>query len=248
MSPEAGVAPIARFDRVGKRYGGRLVVSDVSFTLAAGEILGLVGANGGGKTTTLRLLAGLTAPSAGEGEALGAPLGRLSPAARRRLGVMTQANSLYPDLSVEANLRFRAEVCGLDDAGARVAAAADRYGLTSRLKDRVSTLSGGWARRAQFAASVLHGPKLLLLDEPTSGLDVVSRRELWAATEALAAAGAAIVISTHDLEEAERLPRLLFYHEGRCHGPLTPAALRARGRGVTLSDAVARLAAEGAFA
>jgi ABC-2 type transport system ATP-binding protein len=238
--PEAA-APVARLSGVGKAFGRRIAVEGLDFRLARGDILGLVGANGGGKTTTLRLLAGLVLPDSGEGEILGASLGRPLPAAaRRRLGYMAQATSLYGELSVGENLRFHAEARGLgrDAAGA----AAARFGLGPRIDEAAATLSGGWARRAHFAAAVLHAPDLLLLDEPTAGLDIVTRRELWGWIVDLASAGTAIVVSTHDLADVERLPRLLFYDEGRVHGPMTPAALRQRAGTGSLEDAVAALA------
>jgi ABC-2 type transport system ATP-binding protein len=237
-------ALVARLAGVGKAFCGRLAVAGLDFRLARGEILGLVGANGGGKTTTLRLLAGLLTPDSGEGEVLGVPLrprsGPLPAAARRRLGYMAQATSLYGELTVAENLRFHAEARGMGRDAA--AAAAARFGLGPRLADAAVTLSGGWARRAHFAAAVLHAPELLLLDEPTAGLDIVTRRELWRWIDELAAAGTAIVVSTHDLADVERLPRLLFYDNGRVQGPMTPAALRQRAGAGSLEDAVAALA------
>lgn len=244
MWPEAP-ATVVRLTGVGKTFGDRIAVEGLDFRLARGDILGLVGANGGGKTTTLRMLAGLVTPDSGDGELLGAPLGPharpLPTSARRRLGYMAQATSLYGELTVAENLRFHAEARGLGSDAATAAAA--RFGLGPRLADAAATLSGGWARRAHFAAAVLHGPELLLLDEPTAGLDIVTRRELWGWIADLAAAGTAIIVSTHDLAEVERLPRLLFYDQGRVHGPLTPAALRHRAGAASVEDAVAALAA-----
>lgn len=239
MSPER---PVARLSGVAKAFGGRVAVEGLEIRLARGDILGLVGANGGGKTTTLRLLAGLVTPDDGDGEVLGAPLGRrpLPTSVRRRLGYMAQATSLYGELTVAENLRFHAEARGLGRDAASAAAA--RFGLGPRLDNAAATLSGGWARRAHFAAAVLHGPELLLLDEPTAGLDIVTRRELWGWIGALAAAGTAIVVSTHDLGDVERLPHLLFYDNGRVHGPMTPAALRHRAGAATVEAAVAALA------
>lgn len=225
---------------LGKQFARRTAISDLSFDAVSGEILGLVGANGGGKTTTLRLLAGLLRPDAGSGLFLGRPL--TDPANRRHLGYMTQHNALYPDLSVAENLMFRAAVHGVDKV--RLSEAIECYGIGDVLKQRVSTLSGGWARRAEFGATVLHKPKLLLLDEPTAGLDVVTRRAMWQWMVALAREGCAIIVSTHDLAEAEQCTNILLYHEGTARGPMTPGAALAERGSTTLEEAVFAMAAE----
>ncbi len=203
-----------------KQFGGRTVLDDLSFAVASGEILGLVGANGGGKTTMLRMLAGLLPPDAGDGSFLGKPLFRRSN--RRHLGYMTQRNALYPDLSVAENLAFRAAVHGIDRA--RVAGAAEAYGISDVLGQRVSALSGGWARRVEFVATVFNKPKLLLLDEPTAGLDVVTRRDMWRWMAALAGEGCAIIVSTHDLIEARQCANILLFTRGKVSGPVVPPA------------------------
>ncbi|MBV8972094.1 MAG: ABC transporter ATP-binding protein [Sphingomonadaceae bacterium] len=214
--------PLVEMHGVGLRLGGRHVLAGVDLTVAPGALVGLVGANGGGKTTTLRLIAGLLRPDAGHGRVLGVALGRRPSA--ERLGYMGQRLALYPELSVVENLSFRATVhgCPRDTVDRAIA----DYGLASVAQARLATLSGGWARRAQFAASVLHGPALLLLDEPTAGLDVVTRAALWSWLADLARRGTGIVISTHDLAEAERLEAVLLYHEGRPSQQRSPAALR----------------------
>lgn len=225
---------------IGKRFGGRAVLDDLFFNSDSGEILGLVGANGGGKTTTLRLIAGLLLPDAGSGTFLGRPLS--DPANRCQLGYMTQHNALYPDLSVAENLMFRAAVHGVGND--RMTDTIARYGIEGVLKQRVSTLSGGWARRVEFVATVLHGPKLLLLDEPTAGLDVVTRRAMWCWMAALAGEGCAVIVSTHDLTEAGQCANIMLYHEGRARGPMTPDAARAERGSPTLEEVVFAMAAK----
>lgn len=224
-----------------KRYGGRLAVEDVTLTVRAGDIVGLVGANGGGKTTTLRMLAGLIRPDAGRGQVLGEAVDRPSTARRRGTGYMGQRLALYADLGVAENLHFHAKVHGLD--ASVVPLAIVRFGLVPYAATRFGTLSGGWARRVQFAATVLHAPPLLLLDEPTAGLDVAVRRNIWGWLEELAAAGHGIVVSTHDLHEAERCPQVVLYHGGRAGMQTTPAALATEHGTANLEDIVARLAA-----
>lgn len=230
---------------LGKRYGAVWAVRDVNFSLRPGAMLGLVGANGGGKTTTLRMLAGLVRPDAGQGSVLGHDIARPSAALRRNIGYMSQKLSLYPELSVAENLAFRAAVLRLSDRRGAIAQAAERYGLGAVLATRFDRLSGGWARRAQFAAVTLGDPALLLLDEPTAGLDVATRRAIWVWLGEFAAAGHIVVVSTHDLVEAERCPIMLHYAAGRAEGPMTPADFVAAAGGADLEDAVHRLAEVG---
>ncbi len=212
--------PVISVAGLRKRFAGRPVLDDLSFADMSGEILGLVGANGGGKTTTLRVLAGLLPPDAGGGSFLGRPLS--DPSNRRHIGYLTQRNALYPDLSVAENLSFRAAVHGIDRA--RIAGAVEAYGIGDVLAQRVSALSGGWARRVEFVATVLHKPKLLLLDEPTAGLDVVTRRDMWQWMAALAGEGCAIIVSTHDLIEAGQCANILLFTQEKVLGPIAPPA------------------------
>lgn len=230
--------PVVSVRELAKRFDGRPVIEGVDLALAAGDLVGLVGANGGGKTTTLRMLAGLLRPDAGEGQVLGEPVARPTRARRRNIGYMGQRLALYPDLSVAENLRFHAEVHALAQPRAAIAAAVDRFGIAPVIGKRFGLLSGGWARRVQFAATLLHAPRLLLLDEPTAGLDVATRHDIWRWLGELAGAGHAIVISTHDLAEAERCPSVILYHEGAARPQASPAAIAAGAGVATLEQAV----------
>lgn len=214
--------PLIEVSGLGKMFGGKTVVGDVTMTLHAGQMIGLVGANGGGKTTTLRMLAGLLRPDGGEGHVLGRDIRRRHRASPR-IGYMSQRLALYPDLTVEENLRFRARLLSLP-VGA-VAEIVARFGLGPRRADRFGQLSGGWARRVQIAATLLGQPALLLLDEPTAGLDVVTRRDIWRWLAELGAEGTATIISAHDLAEAERCPLILQYAGGRADRAVDPAGL-----------------------
>ncbi len=229
-----------------KSFSGRTVVEGVSLRLDAGQFVGLVGANGGGKTTTLRMLAGLLTPDCGQGTVLGEQVGKAARDCRARIGYMTQRLALYPDLTVLENLRFRAAAYGLAAAKARIDGIAATYGLDDVLGQRFGTLSGGWARRAQFAATVLPAPPLLLLDEPTAGLDPATRQDIWRWLELLAGQGHAIVLATHDLAEAERLPSIVLYHKGRASAATTPASLITAHNAATLEQAVIAHARGGA--
>jgi ABC-2 type transport system ATP-binding protein len=207
---------------VTKRYAQRVAVEQLAFTLQAGEVFGLVGANGGGKTTTLRILAGILIPDRGHGHVLGFDLVRGTGEIRRRVGYMSQRFSLYAELSVFENLRFRAEVYGLDGPRAAARAAIEDFALTPYSCNAAKQLSGGWARRLQLAAALIHSPRLLLFDEPTAGLDPVSRQEVWQRIGHLAAQGVGVIISTHDLAEAERCSHLAFLSAGRMVAVGTP--------------------------
>ncbi len=225
-----------------KSFGERTAVSGVSMKLGPGEIVALVGANGGGKTTSLRMLAGLLRPNAGSGQVMGRDVCKPLNFGCAAIGYMTQSIALYRDLDVATNLRFRAAIHQLADVRGAVADAIATYGLGAYAATRIDRLSGGWARRVQFAATMLNRPPLLLLDEPTAGLDGVTRRDLWGWLDALKNQGHSIVISTHDLAEAERCPRIIFYDDGVATVPMAPADLRHRAGAKTLEAAIVALA------
>ncbi len=233
--------PLVDVAGLAKRFAGRMVVEAVTLRVRRGDMVGLVGANGGGKTTTLRMLAGLLRPDAGDGQVLGHSIGDATAARHRQTGYMSQRLALYGDLTVAENLRFHADIHNLADSAGSIAASVARYKLETVTTTRFAALSGGWARRVQFAATVLHAPALLLLDEPTAGLDVATRRAIWGWLAALAVRGHGIVISTHDLHEAELCPQVVLYHQGRAGQQTTPAALAAEHGAATLEDAVAQL-------
>ncbi len=197
-----------------KRFGARTVVNNVSLQVQRGEILGFLGPNGSGKTTTIRLLCGLLTPDSGSGTCLGLDIQKQADAIKRQVGYMTQRFSLYEDLSIEENLLFVARVHGLANRGALVAGALDRLGMASRRAQLAGTLSGGWKQRLALAAATLHNPRLLLLDEPTAGVDPKARREFWDQIHALAADGLTVLVSTHYMDEAERCTRIVYIAYG----------------------------------
>jgi len=207
---------------VTKRYGHRVAVEDLSLTVCAGEVFGLVGANGGGKTTTLRILAGILKPDRGRGYVLGLDLAHEASEIRKHIGYMSQRLSLYSDLTVYQNLRFRADVYGLRSPGVAATTAMAEFELEPFARSRARQLSGGWARRLQLAAALIHSPKLIFLDEPTAGLDVASRHEVWRRIGRMAVQGAGVIVSSHDLAEAERCSRAALLAEGRVVASGTP--------------------------
>jgi ABC-2 type transport system ATP-binding protein len=207
---------------VTKYYGHRIAVESLDLNLCAGEVFGLVGANGGGKTTTLRILAGILKPDRGRGHVLGLDLTNEASEIRKHIGYMSQRLSLYSDLTVHQNLRFRADVYGVQNPGVTVANAIREFELEPFAQARARQLSGGWARRLQLAAALIHSPKLIFLDEPTAGLDAASKHEVWRLIDRIAAQGAGVIVSSHDLAEAERCSRAALLSEGRVVAAGTP--------------------------
>jgi ABC-type multidrug transport system ATPase subunit len=214
-----------------KRYGTRTVVDGLTLGVAAGEICGFLGANGSGKTTTIRMLCGLVRPDSGGGTCLGFDILRDAKLIRRQAGYMTQRFSFYEDLSVAENLDFVASVYELNDRRQKVQAIIERMGLSDRANQLAGQLSGGWKQRLALAACVLHEPKLLLLDEPTAGVDAKARREFWDLIHDMAGEGLTVLVSTHYTDEAERCGRIVYLSGGRIVVQGSPDAV-ARGSGL----------------
>jgi lipooligosaccharide transport system ATP-binding protein len=201
-----------------KRYGDNEVVAGVSFELRRGECFGLLGPNGAGKTTTLRLALGLIAPDGGAIELMGEPVPRRARAARRSVGVVPQFDNLDPDFTVTENLIVYGRYFGLDDGTirGRVPELLEFAGLASRATSRIQTLSGGMRRRLTLARALVNDPAFLVLDEPTTGLDPQARHVMWDRLKQLLARGKTILLTSHFMEEAERLcTRLVVMDRGR---------------------------------
>ncbi len=206
------------------RRGGRPVLHDLSFTVPAGTVVGLLGPSGCGKSTLLRCLVGVQVIESGTVQLLGQPAG--SPQLRRTVGYVTQAPSVYADLSVRENLRYFAAI--LDAPAGDVERVVTEVGLGSHADVVVAELSGGQAARVSLAAALLGSPRVLVLDEPTVGLDPVLRRDLWTLFHGLAAAGTTVIVSSHVMDEASRCERLLLMRDGRLLADETPSDLLAR--------------------
>jgi len=198
-----------------KRFGDRTVVDGLDLTVARGEICGFLGANGSGKTTTIRMLCGLLRPDGGHGTCLGHDIITEAVQIRREAGYMTQRFSLYDDLTVFENLDFVASVYEMPGKRAAVDEMMERMGLTDRRNQLAGQLSGGWKQRLALAACVLHTPKLLLLDEPTAGVDAKARREFWDLIHDMAGEGLTVLVSTHYMDEAERCKRVVYLAGGK---------------------------------
>ena len=215
-------------DGISKRYGARAALLGVSFTVGAGEIVGLLGPNGAGKSTMLSIVGTLRAADAGTVTVAGHRLPGEAVRARRLLGLVPQRVALYPTLTAAENLGFFARMYGLDRA-ARAAAVSDALalvGLEGRADEPIARFSGGMCRRLNVACGILHRPRVVLLDEPTVGVDPQSRERIFEAVVALARAGAAVLYSTHHMEEAERLcTRVVLLDAGHVVSAGTPATL-----------------------
>jgi ABC-2 type transport system ATP-binding protein len=198
-----------------KRFGGRAVVDNVSMSVATGEIVGFLGPNGSGKTTTIRIMCGLLTPDSGSGNVLGFDLNTEGLKIKREVGYMTQKFSFYEDLTIEENLMFVARLYQMKPAAKIVRDTLEDLGLTARRKQLAGTLSGGWKQRLALAACIMHNPRLLLLDEPTAGVDPKARREFWDEIHRLAARGLTVLVSTHYMDEAERCNRIHYISYGK---------------------------------
>ncbi|CAI2931382.1 ABC transporter ATP-binding protein [Aminobacter niigataensis] len=198
-----------------KRFGNKTVVDHVTMTVAEGEIVGFLGPNGSGKTTTIRIMCGLLTPDEGDGQVLGYDLRTDGLKIKREVGYMTQKFSFYEDLTIGENLEFVARLYKLRLVEEHVARTLDELGLTSRRNQLAGTLSGGWKQRLALAACIMHKPKLLLLDEPTAGVDPKARREFWDEIHRLARGGLTVLVSTHYMDEAERCHRISYISYGK---------------------------------
>ena len=213
------------------RYGDRTALSNVSFEVRKGEIFGLLGPNGGGKSTLFRILSTMMVPTAGRALIAGHDVVRDPAAVRRQVGVVFQTQSLDKALTVEENLRAQGHLHGLRGVvlAGRMERAMERLGLADRRRDLVETLSGGLRRRVEIAKALLHSPQVLLMDEASTGLDPAARRDLSRHIESLRSGeGVTILLTTHILEEAGRCDRLVLLHQGNMVAEGTPAELRAR--------------------
>ncbi len=198
-----------------KSFGAIKVVDGLSLQVAKGEICGFLGANGSGKTTTIRMLCGLLTADSGRGTCLGFDIIRRASSIRRHVGYMTQKFSFYDDLTVSENLDFVARVYEMPSPREAVHHTMERMGLADRRDQLAAQLSGGWKQRLALAACVLHEPRLLLLDEPTAGVDAKARREFWDLIHDMAGDGLTVLVSTHYMDEAERCNRIVYLAQGR---------------------------------
>ena len=218
------VPPVVHTRALRKVFGALVAVHGLDLDISRGEVFGMLGPNGSGKTTTIRMLCGLLPPTSGSAEVAGFDVVTQSEQVRRRIGYMSQRFGLYDDLTVAENLRFYSSVYGVIGPGRaeRLAAHAEDLGLTERMSQMAGTLSGGWKQRLALACATAHQPDLVFLDEPTAGVDPAARRTFWDTIYKLAGRGTTILVTTHYMDEAERCQRLAFLSRGHLIALGTP--------------------------
>ena len=231
-------APVVEVRNLGKYFGTLHAVDDVSFTILEGEVFGLLGPNGSGKTTAIRMLCGLMKPSAGSASIAGADVAREPDRVKASIGYMSQAFGLYRDLTVNENLAFYGGVYELGARRAERVAWAKQAMRLAEFGDRLAgVLSGGQRQRLALACAMIHAPRVVFLDEPTAGVDPAARRLFWTIIRERAAEGVTMIVTTHYMDEAERFDRLVFLSRGRVKAQGTPAEVKRQfGEGMSLED------------
>lgn len=233
------MTPAIEFANVTKRYGAVQALRDVSFSVAPGEMFGLIGPDGAGKTTAIRTICGLLHVDGGTVRVSGKDPVKDHRAITGTIGYLSQRFSLYGDLSIDENIAFFAEIHGLSDYRDRRDRLLDLTQLTPFRKRLADQLSGGMKQKLALACTLVHEPRVILLDEPTTGVDPVSRREFWKLLSQFLAQGITIVMSTPYLDEAERCTRIVLLHEGQVLALDEPGALRSSLPGTLLEVLVA---------
>ncbi len=211
-----------------RRFGSFTAVDSISFAVPRGSILGLLGANGAGKSTTIRMLCGLLRSTSGTARVAGFDINTQPEQVKQNIGYMSQRFSLYLDLTVRENIRFFAGVYGLErgEAESRLRWVLELSGLAGQEDRLTGELAGGWRQRLALGCAILHRPPIVFLDEPTAGVDPLSRRDFWELINGLAEAGTAVLVTTHYLDEAEYANRLLLIHSGRIIAEGSPGELK----------------------
>jgi len=227
-----------------RRFGAFTAVDAITFDVREGEVFGFLGANGAGKTTAIRMLTGLLAPSGGQATVAGFDVLTRPEEVRRRIGYMSQRFSLYDDLTVGENVTLFGGIYGLSDAEIhdRGRSMLAELRLERARDQRVAALPLGWKQKLAFAVALLHRPRVVFLDEPTSGVDPITRRQFWEMIYATAAAGTTVFVTTHYLDEAEYCDRVSIMVDGRIGALGTPAELKRQFAAATLDEVFVRLA------
>src|SRR5262249_15285225 len=236
-------APAIRTVKLRKVFGALVAVDSLDLEVQRGEVFGVLGPNGSGKTTTIRMLCGLLEPTSGSATVAGYDVARETDAVKQSIGYMSQKYGLYDDLTVGENLRFYASVYGLHGAARaqRLATVIEELGLGNRINQRAGTLSGGWKQRLALGCAIAHEPPVPFLDEPTAGVDPASRRRFWREIHKLAQAGTTILVTTHYMDEASQCGRLAFLARGHLIALGTPDEVTRHFGQPTIEDAFVML-------
>jgi ABC-2 type transport system ATP-binding protein len=227
-----------------RRFGDFVAVDHISFDVRAGEVFGFLGANGAGKTTAIKMLIGLLAPSEGEARVAGFDVNNQRDDIRRNIGYMSQRFSLYPDLTVRENIQLYGGIYGLTDQQIteRTAALLTSLGLSNSANELVAKLPLGWKQKLAFSVALLHEPAIVFLDEPTGGVDPITRRQFWELIYAAASRGTTVFVTTHYMDEAEYCDRISIMVDGRIAALGTPSELKTQFGVATVDDVFVRLA------
>jgi ABC-2 type transport system ATP-binding protein len=233
-----------------RRFGSFTAVDAITFDVNEGEVFGFLGANGAGKTTAIKMLIGLLAPSAGSATVAGCDVVRDSDAVRRRIGYMSQRFSLYEDLTVRENITLYGGIYGLsnEEIRDRGSAMLSTLHLEKMANERVAALPLGWKQKLAFSVALLHEPAVVFLDEPTGGVDPITRRQFWEMIYVAASRGTTVFVTTHYLDEAEYCDRVSIMVDGRIAAMGTPQQLKQEHGVTTLDELFVRLARPGAAA
>ena len=230
-----------------RTFGSFTAVDAISFEVAQGEVFGFLGANGAGKTTAMKMLTGLLAPTSGEAFTAGHNVETEPETVKRRIGYMSQRFALYDDLTVGENVQFYGGIYGLTNRQIRERrdATLERLGMQALVGERVGRLPLGWKQKLAFSVALLHQPEVVFLDEPTGGVDPVTRRQFWEMIYAAAARGTTVFVTTHYMDEAEYCDRVSIMVAGRIAALGTPAELKAQFHASSMDEVFVELARPG---
>ena len=231
-------------DHLTKKFGDFTAVDDISFTVNKGEIFGFLGANGAGKSTTIRMLCGILKPTSGRGIVGGVDISKTPEKVKTFIGYMSQKFSLYDDLTIQENLNFFAGIYGVKDRKAAVKRAVISAGLTGKEKKITGSLPVGWKQRLSLASALMHEPAILFLDEPTSGVDPITRRKFWETIRSISQKGTTVFVTTHYMLEAEYCDRLSIMRAGKVIALGTPGELKQMNHKNSLEEVFVSLVQE----
>ena len=235
---------VIKTDKLTKQFGDFIATNQISFEVAQGEIFGFLGANGAGKTTAMRMLCGLSAPSSGAATVAGFDIYKETEQIKKHIGYMSQKFSLYEDLTVAENIEFFGGIYGLPGKQLKQKSAEliNRLGLEQERRKLVGSLPLGWKQKLSFSVAVIHQPKIVFLDEPTGGVDPVTRRQFWDLIYEAADNGITIFVTTHYMDEAEYCNRISIMVDGKIEALDTPSGLKAQFGVATMDEVFYRLA------
>jgi ABC-2 type transport system ATP-binding protein len=247
MTATATAAPAIEARDLTRRFGDFVAVDHITFDIRAGEVFGFLGANGAGKTTAIRMLTGLLAPTSGRAIVAGHDVLRETERVKRDIGYMSQRFSLYEDLTVRENIQLYGGIYDLSDREIRerTARMLARLGLEQAADEFVRAIPLGWRQKLAFSVAMLHEPRVVFLDEPTSGVDPITRRQFWELIYEAAARGTTILVTTHYMDEAEYCDRISIMVGGRIVALGTPAELKRQFEAASIDDLFVRLARSG---